>query len=134
MICLMELFDWLGGHAAFTTVMLVISLVVLIASVWIVHSFLVSIPPDYFAWEHKPLERWRNLHPVFRWTLLVAKNLVGTLLILAGLVMLITPGQGVLTLLLGITLVDIPGKRALERRKCINRLRSRAGQAPLMNL
>ena len=30
--------------------------------------------------------------------------------------MLFTPGQGILTLLLGISLADIPGKRALEQR------------------
>ena len=52
-------------------------------------------------------------------------------MILAGLVMLITPGQGVLSILLGLALVDVPGKRTLERKifqrppvlKLVNRLR-----------
>jgi Putative transmembrane protein (PGPGW) len=124
------------------TTTLGVSLVVLVASVLMVHYFLITIPADYFAREHKPLERWRNLHPALRVTLLVVKNVVGALLIVVGVVMFVTPGQGMLTVLLGLTLVDFPGKRALERRiierpivlKVVNRLRTRANRPPLMLL
>jgi hypothetical protein len=61
------------------------------------------------------------------------------LLIVAGLILSFTPGQGILTLLLGISLPDIPGKQALERKivqrppvlKLVNRMRARANQPPL---
>jgi hypothetical protein len=135
----MDILDWLGNHTAWVTILLGISLVALIGSVWMVHYFLVTIPADYFAREHKPLERWRNLHPALRVTLRVVKNLVGTLLILTGVVMLFTPGQGTLTVLVGLALVDFPGKHVLERSiiqrpifvNVVNRLRSRADQPPL---
>jgi hypothetical protein len=53
--------------------------------------------------------------------------------------MLVLPGQGVLTILAGITLLNYPGKRRLElwlvRRPAIHRaidwIRRRAGRAPL---
>jgi hypothetical protein len=131
--------DRLGDHAALASAMLVVSVVVAIASLWIAHYFLVTIPADYFATSHKRFEPWNEARPVLRWTVLVAKNLLGALLILGGLVMFFTPGQGILTLLLGLALVDIPGKRALERKliqrptvlKVVNRLRARAHQPPL---
>ena len=136
---LAEFFDWLGDHAAVASVMLVASVVASIGTLWIAHYFLVTIPADYFATSHKRFEPWRESRPVLGWTVLVAKNLLGALLILGGLVMFFTPGQGILTLLLGLALVDIPGKRAIERKliqqptvlKLVNRLRARAGRPPI---
>ncbi len=70
----------------------------------------------------------------------LGKNLLGYLLIVAGIAMLVLPGQGVLTILLGVILVDLPGKYRFERwivarplvLKSINRLRQRAGRDPLV--
>jgi hypothetical protein len=53
--------------------------------------------------------------------------------------MIFTPGQGILSLLLGLTLIDIPGKRTLERKiiqrpsvlRVVNHLRARADKPPL---
>jgi hypothetical protein len=71
----------------------------------------------------------------------VAKNMAGVVLVLLGLVMALPgiPGQGILTMIVGITLIDFPGKRGLERRligrprilRSINRLRTRFHRAPL---
>jgi hypothetical protein len=77
---------------------------------------------------------------VVRCALLMGKNLLGYLLIAAGIAMLVLPGQGVLTILLGFILVDLPGKYRFERwlvtrplvLRSINRLRRRAGRDPLI--
>jgi UPF0716 family protein affecting phage T7 exclusion len=71
-----------------------------------------------------------------------AKNLLGLVLVIAGAIMAIpgVPGQGVLTLLMGLLLLDLPGKRRLERRifsrprvlSEVNRLRRRFGREPLI--
>jgi len=53
--------------------------------------------------------------------------------------MLVLPGQGLLTILLGVTLVNFPGKYALERRivsrpsvaNTLNRIREAVGRNPL---
>src|SRR5262245_18897568 len=57
-------------------------------------------------------------HPVVRLLGLVAKNVAGVLLIALGLLMELPgiPGQGFLTIIIGITLLDFPGKRRIERR------------------
>jgi hypothetical protein len=64
---------------------------------------------------------------------------IGFVLLAAGIAMLVLPGQGILTMLIGISLVDFPGKRQLERKligqpavlNAINKMRQRFGQPPL---
>ena len=65
--------------------------------------------------------------------------IIAVILVIAGLLLLLAPGQGVLTLVAGILLLDFPGKFRLERwlirRKAvwrsINWLRSKAGREEL---
>ncbi len=136
---LRDLVDWLEQNAALSSLIVGGSIVFVIASLWCVHRFLVTIPSDYFDHKHQRLDRWRGSHPLLRWTVLIGKNVLGWLLVLLGVVMLFTPGQGILSILLGLSLVDIPGKRALERKliqrdsvmRVVNHLRARRGQPPL---
>jgi hypothetical protein len=61
-------------------------------------------------------------------------------LIIVGVVMILGPGPGVLTILLGLIMLDIPGKRPLEasliKRPAvltpINNLRARYQKPPLI--
>ena len=69
----------------------------------------------------------------------VLRNLLGGVLLVAGIVMLVTPGQGVLGILSGLMLLEFPGKRTVERRvaqrprvlRLINQIRQRAGRPPM---
>ncbi len=104
----------------------------------VIPLILVRIPPHYFDERH-PRAWMENHHPALRWFGLAVKNALGLVLLLAGIVMLVLPGQGVLTILLGIALLDFPGKRQLERRlialptvlRTINKLREKFGRPPL---
>jgi hypothetical protein len=134
-----ELITWLKGNVPLVFEGIGIWIVSLVVTIWIARYYLISIPPDYFARPHQPFEAWRDSHPALRWTLLIAKNLFGAIFLIAGLVMLITPGPGWIALLLGLYLLDLPGKRAVERRilqrpailNIVNRTRAHAGQPPL---
>ncbi len=124
--------EWAGISLALWMLSIVVTVVT-------VRYYLIWIPADHFAKGHKPFDAWRNSHPAVRWTLLVAMNAIGAVLILAGLIMLVTPGPGWLALLIGLALVDLPAKRTLERRiierptilQLVNRIRDKAGQPPL---
>jgi UPF0716 family protein affecting phage T7 exclusion len=69
----------------------------------------------------------------------IAKNIAGGILVIAGIIMLIGPGQGILTILIGLVLMDIPGKRPLEAKlikrptvlSAVNKFRARYGKMPL---
>jgi hypothetical protein len=106
-----------------------------IALAWAV----IQLPVDYFtAKRRRPLGSWAR-HPLLRALLVVAKNLLGLLLLVAGVVMLIVPGQGLLSIAVALVLLDFPGKFRLERwlatRKAVwrslNWLRKRAGHEAL---
>ena len=102
---------------------------------------IVKLPVDYF---HPSNERefWVNRHRVLRWAGLVGKNVGGALLVLVGILMSLPgiPGPGIVTILLGIMLLDFPGKRGLElklvRRRQVRRaldgVRERFGKPPLL--
>jgi hypothetical protein len=72
----------------------------------------------------------------------MGKNVLGVILVIVGIILSLpgVPGQGLLTILLGLMLLDLPGKRRLEQRlvrrpsllRVINGLRVRYGRAPLI--
>jgi hypothetical protein len=110
-------------------------------SLGIVSFILVKIPATYFHKEHSQ-EFWVDRHPAIRFLGVLAKNVLGILLVALGIVMSIpgVPGQGILTILLGIMLLDFPGRRKLEYKlvsrptvfKTINKLRHRFGKPELV--
>ena len=117
----------------------VLSLVVFAGSLIAVPWIVVHMPADYFISSHRPKSRFTTIHPIVGWAARILKNLVGIALIFAGLAMLVLPGQGLMTLAIGILLMDFPGKHRVERRivsagpvlKSLNWLRLRANVAPL---
>jgi hypothetical protein len=102
---------------------------------------MVNIPANYFSTHYK-----RDFLPgssfIVRWGAVIGKNLLGFFLVLLGIALSLpgVPGQGILTILLGLIMLDIPGKRPLEARiiqrpavlSAINNLRSRYGKEPLV--
>jgi hypothetical protein len=112
-----------------------------VASLAVVTTVLVKLPANYFHSSHAR-EFLVERHPVLRALGIFGKNLLGLVLVFAGILMSLpgVPGQGVLTILLGIMLLDFPGKRSLEGRivssprvySAINTLRERFGKPPLM--
>ncbi|HEY8226674.1 MAG TPA: hypothetical protein VIG25_15445 [Pyrinomonadaceae bacterium] len=117
-----------------------IFVVTFVVSLAIVSFILVKLPEDYFKKAHKT-KFWSGPQPALHAAKVIGKNVLGVLLIAAGIVMSIPgiPGQGLLTVLLGIMLVDFPGKRHVEQKllkrpaivQAITHLRRRFGKPPL---
>ncbi len=131
---------WMEAHQVEIGVLAAISLAMFIGSLIIVPLIIIRLPPDYFS-----KERPRRLFaPTFdsasRWILILLKNMLGILFLGVGLIMLLTPGQGLITLIVGIMLIDFPGKRRFEHwliarpsvLKHLNWLRRRAKRPPLI--
>ena len=106
----------------------------------IVSFILVKIPANHFSKSRKT-RFWSGPHPLLHAAGVVGKNIGGLLLVALGVVLSLpgVPGQGLLTVLLGIMLLDFPGKHRLEQKllsrpsivNAINRLRARFGKKPL---
>jgi hypothetical protein len=81
-------------------------------------------------------------HPLVRWSILIAKNVLGGVLIVLGVIMALpgVPGPGLVSILLGVLLVSVPGKHRLARTLLqhpvvlgtINRWRTRFGRPSLI--
>lgn len=127
--------SWLHGAARSPWVIgLGLGLLVLgVASLIALPVLLVRIPSDHFVAPPKAVRIGSWL-----WFGRIAKNILGAVLLLLGIVMLVLPGQGVLTVIGALVLLDFPGKRRLERwlllrpkvLGSLNRLRARAGRPP----
>ena len=116
-----------------------ISVVTFFASLLLVPVIVARIPADYFDSRRRHEARLHRLHPVVYLVVRILKNLLAVLLIAGGLLMLVLPGQGLLTILIGIGISDFPGKYKLERRMvavpgilgAINWIRGKARVEPL---
>jgi hypothetical protein len=133
---LFEDVSWGGVFIAALTVV-----VTLAGSLLLVAFLLVKLPATYFQ-DGYCRDIWVDRHPALRLAARAAKNALGVLLVALGMLLSLPgiPGQGVLTILIGMMLIDVPGKRRLERRiigrprvlRPVNRLRKRFGRPPLV--
>jgi archaellum biogenesis protein FlaJ (TadC family) len=111
----------------------------LVGSILLVVWVLARLPEDYLLSTRVVPVSTRP--PLARWAIAVLRNAAGVVLVAAGLVMSVpgVPGQGVLTIVVGLLLIDLPLIRRLERRlmqrrrmlRSINGIRARLGKKPL---
>jgi hypothetical protein len=100
---------------------------------------IIAMPADYFISERVRFDGWFSQHPMVRWLLLLLKNLIGYVFLVLGALMLVTPGPGIVMVLVGLSLVNFPGKRRLECwfaqlpgiRRQIDAVRIQHGHPPL---
>lgn len=139
-----EIWQWLvqfwesltWGKIAWGAAFTIISI---IASYGLIVIGMIKIPADYFSSSYIR-EVNSNRHFSLRWSLTILKNVAGLILIIAGIIMIFTPGPGVPTILLGLIMMDIPGKRPLEAKliqrpmvlSAVNDLRARYNKPPLI--
>ncbi len=89
------------------------SAVMFVGTIIAIPIILSRLPANYF--QHDLEHVWmEGYHPFLRNMGLIVKNVVGLIFLLAGIAMLLLPGQGILTMVIGISLLDFPGKRKLE--------------------
>lgn len=121
---------WLGISAA--------SVVASVLGVAMVPWLVGRLPAGWFARQGQGFGVRLAAHP----GLTIAQNALGFGLIALGIALLFLPGQGLLTILLGLLLTDLPARdralRSLAQRPAIARalqaLRARRGQPPFEGL
>lgn len=101
----------------------------------------VKVPENYFS-SHYERDFLPDSPFLIRWGAVILKNILGGCLIIIGIILSLpgVPGQGVLTILIGLIMIDIPGKRPFEARiinrpailSAINNLRAKYNKPPLI--
>lgn len=131
---------WLHGSEGLIGSLLVLSAASIIVSLILLPTILVKLPEDYFILPQRRYVPWARQNQLLRMLLFITKNLLGIMFILAGILMLVLPGQGILTIIAGLVLMEFPGKYHVERwfitrpavLPAINWIRAKAGKAPFV--
>jgi hypothetical protein len=122
---------WIGVALSVGLAVATLAIAAAVVVTWPIDRFKRGARPAVLATHSAPLRALAH----------VGKNLAGAVLVLLGLIMALpgVPGQGILTMIIGLTLVDFPGKVELERRlvskplvrRQLNALRARFKRPPL---
>ncbi|HXV76083.1 MAG TPA: PGPGW domain-containing protein, partial [Candidatus Polarisedimenticolaceae bacterium] len=128
------------SHSVLAGRIALISLGVAVIYAAVIFVALAWMRPDHFVTPPGRSAIGPQRHPVLRFSWHAAKNVLGAVLLLTGVAMLVLPGQGMLTILVALTLLEFPGKRRLVLRivrrppvhSAIDWLRARAGQPPIV--
>jgi archaellum biogenesis protein FlaJ (TadC family) len=116
------------------------SVLVFILSLASLPWLVAKIPKDYFLYRKRKKTLPLTTGAFVRYlSLRLARNLLGLILLAGGFLMLFIPGQGVLTIVMGLILMDYPGKYSVEKAiigypavfKGLNWLIARAHKPPL---
>ena len=114
-----------------------ISLFVFLFSLLSIKWLVSLIPEDYFI--NKKDSKIKTSNIIIWYIVLIFKNLIGYSLILGGIMMLVLPGQGLFTIIIGLMMSNYPGKYSLEKKfiaiptilKSINWLRRKSNKPPI---
>ncbi len=117
-----------------------VSIVMFIGSLIVVPWLILRMAPDYFIRHRYEVIKRHCRHPVLTIVLFCLRNSIGLTLTVAGFAMLLLPGQGILTMLIGLSLMDFPGKYRLfdkvvqikKVQKSLNWIRVKGGREMLV--
>jgi hypothetical protein len=138
------LMETLGTHFIFLTIVLstVASIIYLVLMAYII----TQMDQRYFIHLHNCTDELILIpHPSYlkrslNYLLYAIKVIVGIGLLICGLLMLVLPGQGLLTMLIGLSLLPFPGKHRIEKailgqksvRTSLNWIRKKAKKTPFI--
>jgi len=113
----------------------IISGVLFIASIIFIPTFIKKMPVDYFI--NKSYHQIK-INSFKDFIIFSIKNIIGFILVLAGIIMLFTPGQGIISIIIGLFLMQFKGKYKLEKKlinndisfKALNWIRAKRNKPP----
>ncbi len=136
-----KIISWSSMNSDLLFLLGTLSIFILIISVFMMVLIISFLPEDYFKSENRNLisSVQNSRYPLLKLLVLITKNFFGVLLLLSGILMLVLPGQGILTIITGLVFMDYPGKYKFERKllrqkgviNSINWIRSRLSKPSL---
>lgn len=116
--------DWISDNYRVIQWVGLVSVLLFFLSLFILRCVIVRLPDDYFVIDSPASNKHSgNLIDL---ALRVAKNLFGFLLIICGIILLVIPGQGLVTIVLGAWIIDLPWIIKIKRKFVYSRLVKRA--------
>jgi hypothetical protein len=107
---------WLTGYSSILIGLGGLSVLILVFSIAGMGWFIAQIPEDYFIHDKRRGKHWNKYSSQVRIAMIIFKNIFGGIMLVGGLFLLVLPGQGLLTMIIGLFLIDYPGKFQLEQK------------------
>lgn len=131
--------QWLSNNEQAVFWIAIISAAFFFLSLIIIPWLIIRIPPDYFSEPARKRSTLFSGHPLLAILFKMIRNTIAVFFILLGVLLLVLPGQGLLTILIGVFLADFPGKHRLVNwivskksvMNTINWLRKKSGKEPI---
>ena len=131
--------EWFFNNQSFITWLGIISATTFLVSLLALPWLIGKIPEDYFYDRKLHHNNNHQSKLLFKLAVKIGKNILGLILVSGGLIMLFLPGQGLLTIFMGLFLIDYPKKKLFERRfvkigfvfKSLNWMRAKGGHSPI---
>ena len=116
--------DWLYSHTTFIIVVSIISVVLVTLLFAALLITILRLPVDFFLKEERSFVfKRKNIPLILYIIILILKNILGIILAIFGLIMILLPGQGIMTIFVAVIFIDFPGKwkmiKYFSRRKKI---------------
>jgi hypothetical protein len=129
--------EFVSNYKIYILWLATISLFVFIFSLVSIKWLVALIPTDYFV--KKNISKSKKSYSLLWFMSIIVKNIIGYTLILGGILMLVLPGQGLFTILMGLILSNYPGKYTIEKKfisipsilKTVNWLRKKSNKPRL---
>jgi hypothetical protein len=136
-VLLEQIWNFATEHAAWLVTGSLLSLVI---SLILGPALILLLPAGYFTYRHRHAVAKERSHPLLHLALTTTKNVIGAVFVVAGVALLLLPGQGIITLLAGAVIMNYPGKFRFERwlvsrprvLPALNWLRTKYGREPLL--
>lgn len=134
------MFQWNETWQTIVQIGAALSVLIFITTLIVIPVAIARMPQDYFLKDKTPAMK-QHRHVLFRLVYLTVKNTAGVFLLVSGMAMLILPGQGLLSILIGVSLINFPGKHHLMRKiarqssvlKTLNWIRRKQNCPPLLD-
>lgn len=115
-----------------------LSLVTFLISMLLIPFLISRASSNYFLIHATIVEQRHKRHPAIALLIKIMRNSLGCILCLAGFIMLFLPGQGVITMLIGVSLLDVRGRQKMldalihrpSLQQALNWIRQKTGQPP----
>ena len=132
-----NLLEYTNTYKNFIFWISLVSLTIFIISILSIRWLVLLIPENYF--KEKKNSVLKEKYFLYWIAFKFIKNSLGYLLIIGGILMLVLPGQGILTIFIGMILSDYPGKYNIEKKiiqssiilRTINSIRKKSGKKSL---
>ena len=99
------------GFGVYLEILAALSLVTFLISLVCIPVLVALLPRDYFHPARPPWSLFSS--PAVQVAVLFLRNVIGFLLFCAGVAMLFLPGQGIITIIIGIAVMRFPYKRVI---------------------